>query len=94
LRLEYDGPLPNFALKFNLRRYNKVSTVSNDGRLEACKAQWEEIKKLVPDVKQTVQPIQVRRCRLTLSNPCRKRHLMSCFQFLLSNSICATTSRR
>ena len=72
MRLEYDGPLPNFALKFNLRRYNKVSTVSNDGRLEACKAQWEEIKKLVPDVKQTVQPIQalkVGRCRLTLSNP-------------------------
>jgi len=39
----------------------KVSTVANDGRLEAAKQQWEEIKKLLPDVKQTVAPIQEHR---------------------------------
>ena len=36
----------------------KISTSANDKRLEEARAQWEAIKKMVPDVKETVSPIQ------------------------------------
>ena len=37
---------------------HKISTSANDKRLEEARAQWEAIKKMVPDVKETVSPIQ------------------------------------
>jgi dynein heavy chain len=36
----------------------KISTSANDKRLEEARAQWEAIKKMVPDVKEIVSPIQ------------------------------------
>ena len=38
--------------------HQKISTSANDKRLEEARVQWEAIKKMVPDVKEIVSPIQ------------------------------------
>jgi hypothetical protein len=67
LILNSDKPVSNFAFKFDLRRYNE------EARQEAKKRQQAKEAKAKAATDAKTKDAKVRRCRLTLSNQCRKR---------------------
>jgi len=74
LELQYDGPLSNFAFKFNLRRY--ILWPPSAARY-VCPTKAVVPQGLVFDISRpnaasctSDRTAKVRRCRLTLSNPC------------------------
>ena len=61
LTLHYDEPLSTFAFKFNLRRYNMAAFVGAPLVAPKKVNGWDKRRKQLID--------EVRRCRLTRSNP-------------------------
>jgi hypothetical protein len=75
LKLKCDEPLTNSAFKFNLRRYTTVLQCADAIQVrrrssEETKGEWGGTSE---DVVVSVAVDEVGRCRLTLSNPRRKR---------------------